>query len=137
MKPHINKEKKERFFAQYWGQRVKASPESNGWTVGITNIGCSPLRDCWLELTPLSMITDEDAIEVGKIMNLSHLQPKSTLNVLVRDILSGRIDKKGNTLLWLRIYDYLRSKGYVLPWMGISVEEQIEAGWVKLKTEQS
>lgn len=29
-------------------------------------------------------------------------------------------------------YDYLRSKGYVLPWMGLSVEEMIEAGWIKL-----
>lgn len=29
-------------------------------------------------------------------------------------------------------YDYLRSRGYALPFMGISVEQQIEAGWIKL-----
>lgn len=29
--------------------------------------------------------------------------------------------------------DYLRSKGYALPYLGISVEEQIEFGWIKLK----
>lgn len=29
-------------------------------------------------------------------------------------------------------YDYLRSKGYALPWMGLSVEEMIKAGWIKL-----
>lgn len=27
---------------------------------------------------------------------------------------------------------YLRSKGYALPWMGLSVEQQIEYGWIKL-----
>jgi hypothetical protein len=32
------------------------------------------------------------------------------------------------------ITDYLRSKGYALPFMGLSVEQQISYGWVKLKT---
>ena len=30
--------------------------------------------------------------------------------------------------------DYLRSKGYALPWLGLSVEEMIEAGWIKIKS---
>lgn len=29
--------------------------------------------------------------------------------------------------------DYLRSKGYVLPYMDLSVEDLIEYNWVKLK----
>lgn len=32
--------------------------------------------------------------------------------------------------------DFLRSRGYALPFKGISVEEQIKAGWVKLVTEK-
>lgn len=32
-----------------------------------------------------------------------------------------------------KLVDYLRSKGYALPWMGLSVEEMVEAGWIKLK----
>ncbi|MDV3490968.1 hypothetical protein CMV03_07160 [Elizabethkingia anophelis] len=32
-----------------------------------------------------------------------------------------------------RIIDYLRSRGYALPWMEISVQKLIEYGWVKLK----
>lgn len=34
---------------------------------------------------------------------------------------------------YIAIVDYLRSKGYALPWNGITVEEQIELGWIKLK----
>jgi hypothetical protein len=29
--------------------------------------------------------------------------------------------------------DYLRSKGYALPWMDLSVEDLVEYGWIKLK----
>jgi len=32
-------------------------------------------------------------------------------------------------------FDYLRSKGYALPFMGLSVEKQIEYRWVKLEAE--
>lgn len=31
-----------------------------------------------------------------------------------------------------KVADYLRSKGYALPYMGISVEDQIKYGWIKL-----
>lgn len=31
------------------------------------------------------------------------------------------------------LLDYLRSKGFALPFMGISVEEMVQAGWIKLK----
>ena len=29
--------------------------------------------------------------------------------------------------------DYLRSKGYALPWMDLSVEDLVKYGWIKLK----
>lgn len=32
----------------------------------------------------------------------------------------------------LEAYQYLQSKGYALPFMGYTVEELIEAGWIKL-----
>lgn len=31
-------------------------------------------------------------------------------------------------------YDYLRSKGYAVTYMGLSVEKLVEYGWIKLKT---
>lgn len=33
----------------------------------------------------------------------------------------------------LPVFDYLRSKGYALPWQGISVEKQLELGWIILE----
>lgn len=38
-----------------------------------------------------------------------------------------------NTSNHLQVYGYLRSKGYALPWMGISIKTMVEYGWVKLK----
>lgn len=35
----------------------------------------------------------------------------------------------------IKALDYLRSKGYALPYMGLTVEKQIEYGWVKLSTD--
>lgn len=39
---------------------------------------------------------------------------------------------KAKYLFSLEIYDYLRSKGYAVPWNGITVEELVELGWIKL-----
>lgn len=36
-------------------------------------------------------------------------------------------------LAYIMIVDYLRSKGYALPYMGLSVEKLVEYGWVNLK----
>ena len=50
----------------------------------------------------------------------------------------GYENSKGTGVSYERIdslpmYDYLRSRGYLLPWMGLSCEELIEAGWAKYK----
>ena len=29
--------------------------------------------------------------------------------------------------------DYLRNKGYALPWMNLSVQDMVDYGWIKLK----
>lgn len=34
----------------------------------------------------------------------------------------------------LKVYDYLRSKGYLLPWMGVSTDQILEYGWARIKT---
>lgn len=35
-------------------------------------------------------------------------------------------------IAYIIIVDYLRSKGYAIPYMGLTVEKQIEYGWIKL-----
>ena len=140
-------EEKERFFAQYWGQEVKTSDylKSYGFkplTVNYRNIKRAAVS--YLELTPLSLITGEDAIELAKLNNWQH-----PVNDLTEVYVNSLGDKVVKTSLDLKYgyfvikednfnphqFDFLRSKGYALSYNGISVEEQIEFGWTKLKEE--
>lgn len=113
-------ENKEQFFAQYWGQIMI---DHNG-SVNIWN-GLFDLRGCCLELTPLSSITDEDAVYIAKIEfgNIDYQTKWEGFNISNNDFSS----------LSLESTDYLRSKGYALPYMGIEVETLVKWGWIKLK----
>jgi len=113
---------KGKFFAQYWGQDVltlggaKCDNESQNWGEDLI------FKTQFLELTPLSQITDEDAIEVAKIWG--SIEP--SVNVGKKVI--NRV-----TIMMVRVADYLRSKGYAVDYLDCKVEQQIEYGWVKLK----
>lgn len=161
MKSEITPENKAKFFAQYWGQDVLSSDMygDNGTIYSLTMKEDS-CNDKWLLLKPLSSISDEDAIEVAKIAcpELFHTR-KSGHYIERREFENGwitvkhdinyksvDIDIDGYILVYnesddggydrnpnmVHAIDYLRSKGYALPWMGLTVEEMIEAGWVKL-----
>lgn len=65
----------------------------------------------YLELKPISSITDEHAIIIG-----------------YRDSDHFKIDANENFLK-----DELRQMGYAIEWMGLSVEELVNFGWIKLK----
>jgi len=122
-------ENKAKFFAQYWGQNVLHRKDGSYVSVCFLN----PIKDRYLFLKPLSSITDEDAIEVGRIVfpNLTDTQL-----ILVKDGVVNIFSSGWNIdgLRMLKIFDYLRWEGYALPWMGLSVGKQIEYGWVKLAT---
>lgn len=108
---------KAKFFAQYWGQKVRCwdtgSPEELG-VVGSTFIVKPYLIKTHLLLKPLSSITDEDAEEAG----ISNKRLKQ--HILFPHIMTPLMS------------EILKSKGYALPYMGLSVEKLIEYGWVKL-----
>lgn len=125
----VSVEEKAAYFAQYWLQNVL----SNGIELGGVAGDCE--GDLFLELTPLSAITDEDAIEVAKIEG-------SLFNNDASNISRGRniVDWifKEDTLSFLgsmsiEIADFLRYKGYAIPFRNYSVEQLIEMGWLKLK----
>lgn len=159
-------ENKAKFFAQYFGQEVIGHPLNDKASVSVrgTYITKTYIKKTCLFLKPLSSITDEDAIEVLRL--LGEYKPKSVnityhsedgkewtrisrpytdvneeyyLNVLFNVTKSGLVthhdNKRGED--YLNLYDYLRSKSYALPWMGLSVEQQIEYGWVKITTPAS
>lgn len=125
-------ENKEKFFAQYWGQCVGVIKDVclNGQELEPYYIMDLQKED-YLELTNLKDISDEDLKELSIITNpdlsveinnmfeeYKHDLRKSFPNNIEYDQLSA---------------DYLRSKGYLVPWMGLSCEEIIKRGWAKHK----
>lgn len=140
MKMENTLENKAKFFALYWGQRVMVdiTIDERLFPVTTGNIEYS-INDPYLELKPLSSISDEDALQVAKIFNIGHLSGARV--PLIKSILSaldGSTSKSETTefvLSWTNAQDYLRIHGYALPWIGLSVEDQISYGWVKLKGE--
>lgn len=96
------------------------------------------LPDCRLILTPLSHITGEDAVEVGKLANVARYQVREFIGSHKDDFfMIGRYlvyEFNANTYIELRIHtdryiaiiDYLRSRNYDLGYMGI--KSLIDAG---------
>lgn len=117
MKAEINIENKVKFFALYWGWKnefvftdslglevhAQINPTTIRMVYGIDN-------DCKLLLKPLSSISDEDA---------QYLLYKNAKDF------KRHADKGLHK-------DELRVMGYTVNWHGLTVEEMINAGWIKL-----
>jgi len=133
MKTENTLENKARFFAQYYGQFVMMIPDNQD-RLRVFDEWILKANQAWVQLTPLLAITDEDALELAQIFNLGHLQ--GAIRELIVSILSTMDTSSCSSSIglrnWLNITDLLRSKGYALPWMGLSIEELIEYGWIKL-----
>lgn len=88
-------------------------------------------EQAFLYLRPVDQITDEEAIQVAKMGGdrISFTMPPNQ----VRNHL---LQQSPNNTRWVTLgshtVDYLRSIGVALPFMIHSVEELIEAGWIKL-----
>lgn len=151
-------EQKARFFALHYGHSVIAKVPFQKGKFEFTKdspvliLGWASLHEIFntnsenwaLLLTPLSAITDEhllglinsvypkhkirDVFMIGDEINFQILSTPSN------DWLERKLILAGNNLIAI-VCDYLRSKGYALPFMGISVETMIEKGWIKLKEE--
>ena len=158
MKTQNTLENKAKFFSQYFSQHVLYF--SSDFLRKIDNLTLDSIEnDDFLELKPLSQISDEDAIEVAKLVspmlfegrgkNGGHYIDKSEIGwysvkhdgkTLMVDIdLDGyvfeydEVDEYKRPSRSLIGTDYLRSKGYALPYMDLSVEDLVNFGWVKLK----
>lgn len=128
---------------------------------GLMNveINSETIKDNWfLELKPLSSISDYEAIETAKIVcpemfQNSGVDPtkierndewltvwrKRNIHSVDIDFLgyttcqNEEVEYKRNSIGTTFAIDYLQSRGYALPFMGLSVEELVNMGWVKLK----
>lgn len=131
MKPELNQKLKERFFAQYIGQKVAAYDVEGG---SPEVLKCDPLDQArhdfmYLQLRPVSSIFDDEAIEVAKIVNGDDGWETPQ---------DGRKAIAELDFLWpspsaiSHLNDYLRSKSFALPYHGHSVAELEKSGWIKL-----
>lgn len=129
-----------RFFALYWSQKVFVNPILS--TEPVANIYGFDIPDPddfeheFLELKPLSSISDEELnrIEFGGALDQITVEffPDNYNNHWVVKDVDGL--EVGAGYLCCKDFDYLRSRGYALPYMGVSPDTLVEWGWVKLKT---
>lgn len=171
MKTQNTLENKAKFFAQYFGQEIAEITKGNyTHKIGSIELINSTVLSLVtserilkikykLKLKPLSKISDEDAIEVAKIVspslflslgddNKHYLEKYNSDWITVkhdRKITSVDIDLDGYVFEYhedenytrpAKSYagtDFLRSKGYALPYMDLSINDLIEYGWIKLE----
>jgi hypothetical protein len=125
--------------AQYWGQTIAKHERDNkneirevSSTLDLESMGW------YLELKSVSDISDEDAIEIAKMFTLGIEREFIVLkNGFYKTFVSwgeSRFEKLliDDAVDKQKTVDYLRSKGYALPYDGLSVEKQIEYNWIKL-----
>ena len=120
MKAEINNENKAKFLDLYVGQESdNSSPTYSKISRSLNDMVSLGIGDYAVKLKPLSSISDEDAEFID-------LQSEDYNE-------DGWFDGEGIFYYWASFdVDYLRSKGYALPWMGLSVEEMVQADWIKL-----
>ncbi len=151
---------KSRFFAQYWGQNIlsfigsevdyKLYPyrlaKNENWS---NRTQC--LEKQFIVLKSLSNYTKEDSIEVERIWRASDTRVEAYFKKSYPNTVYDDRELVGRSLIkyWLEecklnfenridprtiqhITDYLRSKGYAVPFMEYSVDDLISFGWVQL-----
>ncbi len=122
-------ENKAKFFARYFGQRVLKNKQGDGNRLGINTCQnpSQAILECeYLELTPLSAITDDHAIELSKRFDTFKGDTPPQIKAY-----KDNAEFMVNTSI--DCSDYARSVGYAIRSNGLSVEEQIKRGWTKLR----
>ena len=79
-----------------------------------------------LILAPLSKLTDKDAIDLVPLVSANY-SPRYT-DDFIKDLIKKEVIDTDN--LPAMFYDILRSKGYALPFMGLSVDDLVDYGWI-------
>lgn len=121
-------ENKARFFGSY-PQGIKETDFSGMYTIDVFSEQFHVL-----ELKPLSSISKEDLIQVSKYIGQDRgVGFEEIVKRNVFGYMYGRLMPSIEIHKSILVIDFLRSRGYALPFMGLSVEELVNRGWVKLK----
>lgn len=126
-----NLDNKAKFFAQYWGQAVMRYDTGNViYGVEGKLVNTVDEKD-YLQLKPLSSISDEDAIELWDKLYLNNTWANKEKIYAVHTSIG--LDSNDYTFFEVQIIvDFLRSKGYALPFGGLSVEQLVKYNWLRL-----
>lgn len=124
-----------KFFTQYWGVRCMHIGGVDLVQVGTG--GCNLKHpDFFLELKPLSKLSDEDAISFFDIQwGETHKGKPKEFKLEYGKEWANSINSERFGLIPSNIIhgiDFLRSKGYAIPFMEYSVEMLVDFGWVRL-----
>jgi hypothetical protein len=123
-------ENKSKFFAQYFTEDkiIYRKGFVNRPNNSPNNVDAFDL----LELKSILKVSNKDAIEVSKIWG-SSISSKIIGKSIISRLISPTYQTETKFRNILGVVDYLRSEGYALHWNGITIEQQIEYGWIKLK----
>ena len=125
---------KSRFFAQYWGTKTlyvggegKVEVGNGGWNLKHP--------DFFLQLKPLSKITNEDAEKLQytlvNVVGLDGLIRQNSIELL-KEVVSNYEQIDCLFMLPSSFSDLARELGYAIDWNNHKVSKQIELGWVQL-----
>ncbi|NCT09170.1 MAG: hypothetical protein GW772_03695 [Flavobacteriia bacterium] len=118
------------FFVHYWGQKLLQVTSTQIVEVGQHwNLKHPNFK---LKLKPLSTLKDHEALIVGQIENFESKKPIDLISS--EDFILLMVDLKHGSCHKFHVVDYLRSKGYALPFMQYSVKDLVEMGWVELSS---
>lgn len=130
MKAEINLENKAKFFALYWGQKIVKDDyyQAGVFSRVLDDYFFKNMKGCYfIELKSLLDISEEDAIEVAIMRGCNNGNSKEFM------IGYGSEYVKKERKIASAVADLLRYRGYLIPWMGLTCEELIKAGWAKYK----
>lgn len=133
----ITQEFKEKYAALYWGQKV-AMIQGFESLITVDARLMEVSKVCKLRLRSLESITDEEAVEVAKIFGLwdgEALDSDISIQEIINDLFDEKCIMPADYVSGFIIghsVDYLRSCGFALPYLGVSVEEMVKEGFVEL-----
>lgn len=125
-----------RFAVLYWMQDVGRQGKYVNLNYQVNKDTLNAID--YIELTDLSAITDEDAIEVAKIWFKESKTDRSYHTAFNGKSVINRFQSEhsqtcpNGIIKVLEIVDFLRSRSYAVPYNGLSVKTMIDYNWIKL-----
>lgn len=128
MKTQITLENKVKFFAQYFGQEVLSDGIlfNNLELDAIRLSSLSKIEDYCLTLKSIDSISEEDY----RVLARHHYADADSTEYVRCWYKMYQKDQYIQSMLSVSV-DYLRLKGYAVPWNGMSVDMMITFGWVQ------